>query len=212
MNSLSRSRCALCVSIVTALLAGCGGSQPPIGAPGAIPQSLAIAQETNRTDARTPLGATAESRVPNRSWMSPNTQSQDLLYVTDASYVSVYSYPQGTLVGALTGFTSAVGACVDNSGDVFITNPSTKAAKERVTEYPHGGRQPIAELATSRVYPIGCSVDPTTGDLAVSGGGSGRLVGINIFQGAQGKALFVRIPQMVWTQFCGYDSQGNLFV
>ena len=31
-----------------ALLAACGGSQPPIGAPGAIPQSPAIAQHATR--------------------------------------------------------------------------------------------------------------------------------------------------------------------
>ena len=32
---------ALCLSVTFALLAGCGGSQPPIGAPGAMPQSRA---------------------------------------------------------------------------------------------------------------------------------------------------------------------------
>jgi phospholipase C len=37
------SRYALCVSIAAALLAGCGGSQPPIGAPGAMPRSAAKA-------------------------------------------------------------------------------------------------------------------------------------------------------------------------
>jgi hypothetical protein len=37
MKSLEFSRYALTVGVVAALLAGCGGSQPPIGAPGAMP-------------------------------------------------------------------------------------------------------------------------------------------------------------------------------
>jgi hypothetical protein len=37
-------RLALSLSFGFTLLAGCGGSQPPIGAPGAMPQSRASAQ------------------------------------------------------------------------------------------------------------------------------------------------------------------------
>jgi hypothetical protein len=47
MKSLDFRRRALSMG-VTALLAGCGGSQPPIGAPGAMPQSRAIAQHADR--------------------------------------------------------------------------------------------------------------------------------------------------------------------
>jgi hypothetical protein len=43
MRSLGLSRYALCSCVAAALLAGCGGSQPPIVAPGAMPQSPAIA-------------------------------------------------------------------------------------------------------------------------------------------------------------------------
>ena len=35
---------ALCLSVVFALLAGCGGSQPPIAAPGALPQTSAMSR------------------------------------------------------------------------------------------------------------------------------------------------------------------------
>ena len=40
MKSLDFVRFALSMGVAAALLAGCGGSQPPIGAPGAMPQSL----------------------------------------------------------------------------------------------------------------------------------------------------------------------------
>jgi hypothetical protein len=41
MQSLEFSRFALSMGAAAALLAGCGGSQPPIGAPGVMLQSRA---------------------------------------------------------------------------------------------------------------------------------------------------------------------------
>lgn len=43
MMSWEFSRCTLSVSVVATMLAGCGGSQPPIGTPGAMQQALPIA-------------------------------------------------------------------------------------------------------------------------------------------------------------------------
>jgi hypothetical protein len=40
------SRCVVAFYAAAALLAACGGSQPPIGAPGSLPQSRAIGQHT----------------------------------------------------------------------------------------------------------------------------------------------------------------------
>ena len=40
MNGLGFNRYLLAFCVASALLAGCGGSQAPIGAPGAMPQSL----------------------------------------------------------------------------------------------------------------------------------------------------------------------------
>lgn len=200
MGSLNLSRYALSSCVAAALLIGCGGPQPPIWSNGAMPQSAALQSQSVQPDSR-------------GSWMEANAQSQDLLYVTESSYVGVFTYPQGQRVGALTGFNSAVGACVDGRGDVFITNHIYKHTNTRIAEYTHGGIKPITELANDkRIGPLGCSVDPTTGDLAVSGGGSSRGVGVDIFRAARGKPLFVRIPQMVYSQFCGYDSRGDLFV
>jgi len=41
MKSLDRGHFALSIYIAAAILAGCGGSQPPIGAPGTMPQDIA---------------------------------------------------------------------------------------------------------------------------------------------------------------------------
>jgi hypothetical protein len=78
-----------CLSVY--VLAGCGGSQPPVGAPGAMPQTSALATHAD-------LG---------KSWMAPKAKSDDLLYIAAGPVdgrVYVYTYPKGRLVGTLTGF------------------------------------------------------------------------------------------------------------
>ena len=67
MRSLDFSRYVLGSCAVAAMLAGCGGSQPPIGATGAMPQTSAVATHADR----------------GKSWMLPEATSQDLLYVTN---------------------------------------------------------------------------------------------------------------------------------
>jgi hypothetical protein len=147
------------------------------------------------------------------SWMLAEAKSEDLLYVTNYSYVSVYSYRTLKLVGTLGGFKSAVGDCVDSKGNVFVTNHRYAHGHTRIAEYAHGGTKPIAELANdNRVGPIGCSIDPVTGNLAISGGGSSRGVGVDIFRLARGKPSFIKVPGMVFDNFCAYDARGDLFV
>jgi hypothetical protein len=127
-----------------------------------------------------------------------------LLYVTNYSYVTVYTYPGLKPVGTLSGFYSSVGECVDSKGDVFVTNDRPTA----IYEYAHGGTKRIATLKTD-VGPVGCSVDPTTGNLAVSGfSGVPPGPGVDIFKGARGKPSFYRDSSYRYTQFCGYDDKG----
>ena len=138
----------LCAAL--AVFAGCGGSQPPITAPGAMAQSRAVAQH-------------AGGAGHNASWMLPEAKNEDLLYVTNYSVVTVYTYPQGKLVGTLRGFNSASGACVDAAGDVFVANFKPFA----VYEYAHGGTKRIATYKGVGAY--SCALDPVSGDLAVTG-------------------------------------------
>jgi hypothetical protein len=130
-------------------LAGCGGSQPPIGAPGAMPQTAALQSQSAQPD---DLG----------SWMLPDATSQDLLYVSSHSWVSVYTYPLGHLVGKLGAFDLASGQCVDSSSSVYVTDYATG----RIYEFPHGGRKRLRTLFMAGAN--SCSIDPTTGNLAVT--------------------------------------------
>jgi hypothetical protein len=187
MKNITHGRRALSLGAAAALLAGCGGSQPPIGAPGAVPQSRAIATHAER----------------GGSWMLPEAKGEDLLYISNYSNVLVFAYPQGKLVGTLKGFYSAVGECVDSKGDVFIANfkPVT------VYEYAHGGTKRIGSFPTKKAGTTGCAVNPVNGDLAITG----LTSYVEIYRGAKGKPVILHDKQMFFGQFCTYDPSGDLF-
>ncbi len=174
--------------IIAALLTACGGPEPPIAAPGAMPQSRAIATQAQR----------------GGSWMLLEASGEDLLYVTKGcSGTCVLSYPSGQLVGSLdTGHYYGAADCVDSQGDVFISNDTN------IVEYAHGGTSPVATLSLPGDQARGCSVDPVTGNLAVAFEGQGY--DIAIFPQAQGTpALYLSGAE---ASYCGYDNVGDLFV
>lgn len=201
--------------VAIAILAGCGGSQTqfnPSGAtrsvaqPGVNPQSL-LSPMLQRD------GAMAAHPDHSRSWMAPEAKRDNLLYISDVGTddVDVYAYPKGVFLGTLTGFSGPEGECVDKTGDVFIAN----YAASSILEYAHGGTSPIATLNDPGYLPGGCSIDPTTGNLAVTnylttGAGQGNVA---IYKDAKGTPkAYHADPLILEMFFCGYDKAGNLFV
>lgn len=182
---------AVASSFTAVLLAGCGGSQPPIGAPGAMPQSRAIAQHAANI----------------KSWMLPEAGAEDLIYVTSADQVLVYDY-SGDQVGVLK-VLNTKGLCSDSNGDVFVP------ASGDVYEYAHGGTEPIATLRLPQndYYGYGCAVDPTTGSLAVTStkSTSQSAGNVAIYQNAQGSPTVYSDSDIYEFLYCGYDDSGNLF-
>ncbi len=183
-------RYAISAFAASFMLSGCGGSLAQVASPGVM-QARPI----------TPQAA------HDKSWMLPEAVSQDLLYVANNNgTVTVYSYPQGKMVGTLLGFDLPEGECVDSSGHVFIT----VFALHQIREYAHGGTKPIAILRDPGSDPFSCSVDPTTGDLAVANYLTNGLEGhLAIYHKAKGtpKIFSTNIESL----FCGYDNRGNLF-
>ena len=182
MRILGFSRHALTCCAATAMLASCGGSQP-IGAPGVIPQTSALATHAER----------------GKSWMLPEAKSEDLIYAVGGCGGTCFlSYPKGKLVGELTGpYGSA--DCSDNNGDVFISGQT------EVVEFAHGGTTPIATYHVAYTPPVGCSVDPESGSLAVVNGAQ-----VAVFPaGSQNSTSY---NSLLDAHFCGYDNAGNLFV
>jgi hypothetical protein len=200
MKRLGLSRYALAIGAASALLAGCGGSQPPIGAPGAMPQSRAAA----RRDAHA------------KSWMLPGTADQDLLYISNQQgEVYVYTYPQGQPVGTLELGADSAGECSDSSGNVFLTTASDSGGT--VYEYAHGGTSPIASLSDPGLANA-CSIDPATGDLAVSNyvdhtnPYNPYYGSVAIYAGAQGNPTMYYPQQSIQFIFCGYNDKGTLYL
>lgn len=146
------------------------------------------------------------------SWMAPNAKAQNLLYISDggANEVYVYSYRAGKLVGKLKGFQDPAGVCADAAGDVWIVD----SGSSKIVEYAHGGTEPKATLSDSgATYLLGCSVDPTSGNLAVTDLGGASVSGsVVIYAGAHGAPKKRRISHLLYVYFCGYDDAGNLFV
>jgi hypothetical protein len=174
-------RLALSISAAV-VLAGCGVSQPPIG----MPQAAAIATRADR----------------GTSWMLADAKSDDLVYVTDGcGGTCIVSWPGGKSVGSLNvggGLNS--GVCSDSHGNVYVADDT------KVIEYAHGGTKPIGtlNLPSSGSTAAGCSVDSTTGNVAVMFGD------VAIFTpGSQTPTVY---PGPLDGFRCAYDPSGNLFV
>ncbi|HEY6485630.1 MAG TPA: hypothetical protein VIX83_04515 [Candidatus Cybelea sp.] len=175
LSSLGR---ASAIGVAISLLAGCGGSSQGQSSIPSTPS--AIRQATHN----------------GKSWIKPGSSSADLLYITGGCEgTCVVSYPGGTLVGSI-GFGDTA-PCADSRGNVYIPQQS------QVQEYPHGGTTPIATFSAGH-FINGCSVDPTTGNLAVVGGAT-----VTVFTSSSGFSFTYTIDA---SDYCGYDNNGNLFV
>jgi hypothetical protein len=175
--------------------------------------------------ATTPSGATpqpASTRAVRGSWMKPGTSGQDLLYTAGGEngrgIVYVYTYPQGALVGTLTGMIQPSGVCTDSAGNVFIVAYTTGSlGSSTIYEYAHGGTSPVAMLSDPGVA-LGCAVDPKTGNLAVANTSDftnpyeDDWGDIAIYPEARGNPKIYYDDGFPAFYNCGYDNEGNLYV
>jgi hypothetical protein len=188
MNAL---RLTLSLFAAIGFLAGCGGSQPAIGTPGAMPQSHAIATQ----------------RLSRGSLIAPETKGQDLLYVSRSGTARVYfyTYPGGRLVGSIPGGGSQL--CSDHNGNVFVA-----ATDVGVVEWAHGGTKPIAVFSDPNIYAQACAVDPVSGNLGVVGYTVASHEGVvAVYQSTQSTPTVYTDEDSGGLFHCTYDDQGNLF-
>jgi hypothetical protein len=211
MRSLGVTGWLVTICLVAPVLNCCARTALPVGCcPSATVQDAAGRSYSAQPAADfRPLTAAHVHERPNPadSWMTPDAATQDLLYVTDVKTATVYSYPHGKLEGKLKGFYQATGMCVDKTGDVFIVD----LALGRIFEYAHGGTKRLATLVSPTRDPSGCSIDPTTGNLAVGSLGFGSNGSVAIFKNARGQATTYQSSSIYQFYFCGYDDKGNLF-
>lgn len=179
MISVTFYRHAYCVVLAAACLSSCSASQPPALA--------AYAQVAGQASSG------SISRIMRRA------TKETLLYaVGGCGGTCILSYPEGKLVGQLTGYVGNA-ICSDNSGNVFISQNT------QVVEFAHGGTAPIAIYGVPYSPANGCSVDPTSGSLAVVNGSF-----VSIFP--QGSTKATSYSTLIDAHYCTYDSSGNLFV
>jgi DNA-binding beta-propeller fold protein YncE len=136
----------------------------------------------------------------------------DLLYVSEygESELQIYSYPQNQLLQTIKNVVYYPdGECTDAAGDVYVAN----TARDYVSEFAHGGTSPIASFVDKHRHPVTCSVDPTTGKLAVTEYGYDDSIrdSIAIYSSPIDKPTQYFTPLFIYIS-CAYDPQGDLFV
>jgi hypothetical protein len=185
MFDLIRRVAALTAAVT--VFASCGGAQT-----GSVPDAASYAQS--------PM-------AKRGSWVKPGTSNGPLLYVggkvpSTGDVTFMLSYPDGNLVGTLDDI--GEGMCSDAAGNVYLTHQNS------VTEYAHGGTTALRTLRVPGAEMFNCSVDPTTGNVAVTF--SCPPCGyqdVAIFPPGSGPSARY-VTGSAWT--CGYDGSGNLFV
>lgn len=214
MKILPTGYCALSLSAAVALLAGCGGSQPPIGATGASPQSSAIATHADR------------------SFLSKRrSTSCPCLYVANRNTSSVTIYPVGAfgntkpiqdIQGSKTGLKDPHDVAVDASGNIYAANTGAGS----VTVYAPGATgnaKPIETIrgrSTGLASPIGIAIDSVNGDIYVSNnqtdsygdgsvtiyppGANGNIKPIAAIQGPS--------TRLVYSNCLALDASGDIYV
>lgn len=174
----------LAVSIcIATFLTGCGGSSSPV----APASSYATAVRGEHVGSR----------------MLANLNRQDLLYVATGDNVYILTL-RGEVVGSLG--VSSYALCADQKGKVFVT----QTALGEVYEYKHGSLIPVQTLADGD-QPLGCAVDPQTGNLAVTNEASGAGE-VAIYPKGLAPATWYHDGALSQYGLCGYDDSGNLFV
>lgn len=135
------------------------------------------------------------------------------IYVAENNQtVQIYSYLGGTHVGKLNGFGWVSGDCADTKGDIFALD----YGKSRILEYAPGNSAPIDVLSDAGYAPQGCSVDPTTGNLAVTNmyatNYTSGTIAIYALANHGNVPKLLTDPAIFTPRYCGYDSSGNLYI
>jgi len=175
--------------MTSALLSGCGSIPVPAGAPsGSEAQLIAPA-----SDAGGPLLYVAH-RLSGQS----------------ETVVSIISLSRGKELARITGYTNISGVCSDDSGNVWV--PNMRGRRWYIDKFARGSTKVIDELTPHPRLSLGaCTVDPSSGNLAVMGTNRYGANEALIWSGPPaGKPAMYSVP--FCTVSAGYDDADNLFI
>lgn len=149
-----------------------------------------------------------------RMWMSPRLKSANhVVFVSDVGNdtVDIFTMPSMTFVAQLTGFNEPQGDCAARNGDVWITNTINPNA---IQLYSHAGKW-IKSLGDYNEHPVGCAVDPSTGDLAASSldAGSGSQAGdVAVYKRGSYQPTTLSCSSLYYYYFVAFGPKGSLYV
>lgn len=208
--------CAVTSCAAFAMMTGCGGSQPPIGAPGAMPQSRSIVTPVERGRS----GMLPEVDAASTSSHVPGQHQhfiEALFYAFGDGKLAIFNVTIGAVpilrTFVSTPYTHLHGACSDPSGHVFVTQSASGSGA--VIEFAHGGTSAVATLSDTGMA-MACSYDRSTSNLAVANsydpdapGGPGP--DIAVYPNETGTPTLYADP-IGSIPSCSYDLSGNLFI
>ena len=215
MRTLGFGGYALSVGTAVAVFAGCSGAQQSRGA---FDLGDAASMRTGGLAAGHLIATHDSSAQPavsqrhKEAWISPDIRRiKSLLFVSDpgANAIDIFALPTLRLKGQVTGFDFPEGECSDQSGNIWVTDEFV----QQIIELSRLG-EVIRTLSDPAGYPVSCSVDRTSGNLAVTnkvdlGSAPGQ---VEIYVGASGIPDPISNPHQTLYFFDGYDNSGNLFV
>jgi|SRR5580700_172024 hypothetical protein len=221
MNITRSATYAIGVLTAAALIAGCssgsGSSTSALGlAPGSANSShVAIPMKHHGHGiADTFIGVKWTGHVhsdTHKSWVSPDAALAPRLYFASndgTNDVYIYTMPGMQLKGTLTGFSEPQGMCNDTHGNIYIANTSDF----NVLEYSRTGTL-LNTYPDAYGYPVGCAVDPATGNLAVFDifglSGAGQVL---VFSSPSGSPTVLTNPSGYFYYFGGYGPGSDLWV
>ena len=171
MKSFGLGSYAIRGGVALALLAGCGGSQPPIGA---LPQTQML-NSLARTSAPPIVGRLRQrgDDVENTATATAYKKSAPLLFVTDPvglyNEVDVYD-AQGKEPKLLAHITKDLvdpaGDCVDRDGTLYVANEPVDGPGW-ISEYALGQTKPLRIITKGINTPAFCAID-ASGNLWVT--------------------------------------------
>jgi DNA-binding beta-propeller fold protein YncE len=203
---------ALSSCVTAALLAGCGGSQPPIGAPGAMPQSLAITTQRTFPEALPPLFVKTGSYL----------YAADCCGVLNHGDVTVY-YPGQTKIERhfVKGAFNPTDTALDRTGTLYVLDQSYAGPEGiAVTEFDRGSATPsrrikgfywattVALDRSNNLYVANCNTCVDSGD----GAPAAARDSITVYRPKQTKVLRTITQGIHKPYSIAFDHAGNLYV
>jgi hypothetical protein len=148
--------------------------------------------------------------LPNKK----KKKKQTYQYFSNLSIGTIleFDYPKGDAsIGSISGVPLPQGECTNvlfGSGKKTFWVTSSTSAPGTIQEFKVGGTTPMATLqAPSGDRPVGCAVDPATGNLVASIINNNH---VDLYKKATGTPTVLSDP-FVQTFFCGYDAKSDLY-